>query len=275
MSGGQFPETQLSDGGSSLIGTEESTLRQMGSSRTEVRLQALWIVAYYWPPREAFAHRCLYLAFNDHDAAVRGAALFSLRVKLRGYIQDATGTFEKLLLFLERLDWSVSSALASGVLMRADQAVARAGKTIVTRYRRQAGKFLAEMLVSVDAAKAYLEHQDPMVRTAALSVLYNHWKTGIDFRDFCLNRIATETDSSVRIDVLDTLAALCFKTHDKEVARLCAELARDASEPMNLRRTAYLALLGVVSMPIESILYASTGKFPEDADWPWVDSFLH
>jgi hypothetical protein len=107
----------------------------------------------------------------------------------------------------------------------------------------------------------YLTHEEPMVRYNALSALILDW--GLDeHRATCIHMLHEDSDEDNRSLAAGCLGSLDEGTHNPETLRLLLQVFCDGSENKYVRRSAYLAILDVVSVPREQ-------RPPSAQEWVW------
>ena len=138
-------------------------------------------------------------------------------------------------------------------------------------WHQLAGAHLAEMLADRSAAERYMNHTDPRLRRAALSVLFFYWKATDSLR-LASERLMTEDpDPAVRLDALATLCACYANSDDDRIGRVLAEITRDESAAVEFRRLAYEGLFAVRGIPVQSWPRVHAADFPNQVDWAFVD----
>jgi hypothetical protein len=260
-----------------MMNSKDGTLHYLKVTNASLRLAAASLVADYWHPDESFAAPCLTLAFSDPEPLIRGAALSALVYKLHSYVEDKSGMFRKLLTFLRSLDPSFSDPSIHEVQKHAAEVAQWAGERALLERQQLAGKHLDEMMRSVSGATAYLDDPVANIRAAAILLLYEHWKIKpFDLRSICMRMVMNDRDMEARIHAQGILSCVCFKTDDREVGRLLARIVRDNSEPIKLRKAAYVSLFSVRGLPAARILQAAETDFqdPSNVDWGFVETFL-
>jgi hypothetical protein len=260
-----------------MMNSKDATLHYLNVAEGSLRLAAASLVADYWHSDERFAPWCLNLAFNDPEAEIRGAALNALLYKLHSYVEDKSGTFRRFVTFLRSLDPSLSDPAIHEVYQHAVEAVQWADEQALLKRQQLAGEHLDEMMRSRAAAMAYLDSPASNLRSAALLTLHDHWKEQpFDLRGLCMRMLMHDLDIDVRIHAEDVLNCVCIKTDDREVGRLLANIVSDGSEPIKLRKAAYVSLFSVRGLPVSRILEAAEMDFqhPSDVDWGFVETFL-
>lgn len=240
-----------------------------------LRLAAASLIAEYWPPHEAFAAPCLYLAFADPESAIRGAAIASLLYKLYPFVQDPSGLLGKLLRHLRSLEAPIDDELAREVRKEVSDDIQRAEEQGLLLCKQLAGDHFIEMVQAGAAVATYLEHPNANLRRAALLILYKYWRANVDMRNICMHLTRNDPDIEVRIEAQGVLSAVSAQTNDAEVGHLLAQIVRDSSEPIRLRKAAYISLFIVRPMPISRVLHATSADFPKEVDWAFVDTFLY
>jgi len=145
-------------------------------------------------------------------------------------------------------------------------------------WRALAGPLLDDMLKSRSGAERHLEHRDPKVRIAALSVLSDFWKPDESLRKISEHMALNDPDSEVRGVALCDLGSCYRGTRDKRIGRLLAAIVRDEQKPVSTRTVAYSALFDLCGQPLSwPGLYneiIAQFRFPEDVNWGFVDEFL-
>jgi hypothetical protein len=145
-------------------------------------------------------------------------------------------------------------------------------------WQRLAGDLVDEMLESPERAKRFLDHPEPLTRIAAVDVLSQHWKSPAGLATV-FERMAFE-DGDLRVrGVALTAFALCYSyTDDTRVGRVLARIVRDEEQPARFRSAAYRGLFRLRGriLGLEGLCPPppSSPRFPEEIDWPFVDSFL-
>jgi hypothetical protein len=255
--GAELPELKRS---------RDKTAKLFDSPNPTLRLTAASLAAEHWPGSAQIAREVLRLAFDDPDAAVRGAALKALSKNV-GHIYDPTDFLENLLrgLFPERREFI---AYAQGVKERMERGMRQ-------RWEELGGTHVPSMLESRSSAESYLEDSDANLRTVALFILKDHWKPDERFGRMCERMALEDSDLNVRKLALATLAGCFSDTDDPRVGKLLASMVYDASLPESLRLTAYRSLFTVRPSPIATMIAIGSARFPADVDWEFVDSFLN
>jgi hypothetical protein len=271
---GETPKWEEWAGGHlpALMRLPDETLACLRSADASIRLAAIALVAEYWQPAERFADDTLRLAFEDPDARIRGAALSSL-LHLWPFVGDPTGLLRHL---LDEL-FSRPSIEEAAQMMRPVYKDRLEIRQMMKRlWEERAGPHAARMLESRATAEAYLTHPQANLRLAAIMVLKDHWKPDASFVATCEMMVLNDTDPEVRAVAVVTLAG-CYKgTDDRRVGGVVARVVQETSAPLSLRRAAYRSLFQIRGMPYEAYANAASDslRFPEDADWQFVNSFL-
>jgi hypothetical protein len=250
-----------------LMQSREKMVALLNDTDATLRLTACSLAAEYWPGSAQIAREVLRLAFDDPDAAVRGAALKALS-RNSGHVSDPTDFIENLLreLFPGRREF----------LNYAQSAVEQVRTAKRQLWEELGGVHTPRMLESRAAAESYLEHHDANLRTAAIFILKDHWKPDEWFTRMCERIAFQDSDLKVRKLALSTLACCFSNTDDPRIGKLLASLVNDASIPQELCLTAYRSLFTIRPMPTDGVIAVGSAsfRFPADVDWKFVDSFF-
>jgi hypothetical protein len=256
-----------------MMNSRDTTAQYLADAHPSLRLAAVSLVAEYWRSDEYFVAPCLRLAFDDPVSVIRGAAIVCLMHGLHSYVDDASGLFGKLMAYLRNCE-PIPCELVHAVQKEANDAIAEMHEQGLAELRQLADGHLEDMRQSVAAAVTYLDHPNMNLRRAALLALYEYWKADFDLRGACMRIIRYDRDLVVRKEAQNILSTICYHTNDSEVVQLLTQMVRDTSEPIELRKNAYLALFIVRPMPVNRILQVTTPgfQFPEDVDWTFVST---
>jgi hypothetical protein len=255
-----------------MMNSPDSTVRYLTNANTSLRLTAASLVAEYWSPDELFAAPCLRLAFGDPDAEVRGAALVCLLNGLHSFVDDPSGVLREILRFLRSVE-PIAEALIHTLRTELNEGIEELHEQRIAELRQLAGEHLGEMCQSAATAVDYLRHPAENLRRAALLALYEYWRADFDVRSAAMQLIRNDDDLTVRLEAQNILSAVCYRTNDPEVRQFLAAMVRDSSEPMEIRKGAYLAMFMVRPMPVGRILQITSPdfRFPEEVDWAFVN----
>jgi hypothetical protein len=142
-----------------------------------------------------------------------------------------------------------------------------------------AGSHLPPMLKSRLDAERYLNHPEPNVRITSIEVLAHHWKTNESLVNACRQIAFSDPDSVVRNVALITFGSYYSGTNDAGTGRLLARIVRDEQQPAKFRSAAYCALFKL--RPGAVLFWDGLNQnpptdfpFPDQVDWPLVDSYL-
>jgi len=250
----------------------DRTVLHLTSAIVPLRLAAVALVVYYWPPRESFAGPCLQLAFDDQEPAIRGGALRGL-LSLQTYISDGRGWLTNLLnsLYGALSDQHVTSAQRTLVEGRAS-----IKQFECDTMKKLAGAQLDNILQSRAAAESFLRNPDPQLRRAALFALGHNWEVTRDLADQCEILLFADPDTKVRLGALANIGAFYHESDDRRIGDMLARMVYDAAQPNDLRIHAYRLLFHVRGMPlaVKEKAWSLEFSFPDEVDWVFVDSFL-
>jgi hypothetical protein len=145
-------------------------------------------------------------------------------------------------------------------------------------WRRLLGDRLDKLLGSREATIQAFHDANSQVRQGAFSIMALHWKPDPD--DEHIFRVAafSDVDLNVRADALSCLIQLYECSGDRSFGAELAQIVRDKSKSVPLRRTAYQGLfrIGGLIMPFEALeaFLRFENDLPQDLDWTIVDSYL-
>ncbi|HEY1785435.1 MAG TPA: hypothetical protein VGG30_07790, partial [Pirellulales bacterium] len=235
-----------------MIGSREATKSCFRHAEASVRRTAVCVAASYWSRgSEMLVADCLWLAFEDEDPTVRGAALQALSRQMP-YIVDRSGWLRRLFdPAAERpADDEADSrleAIEASVNMMRTWAAAKARDSV----GELAGPFATKMHSSMSAARDSLNNADPRIRRAAIIALSFKWKAYELLAVRCEQLARHDPDDSVRVQAARTLGACYARTDDVRIGRLLADTVWDSSARADLRRSAYESLLMIRGVKIE------------------------
>jgi hypothetical protein len=85
--------------------------------------------------------------------------------------------------------------------------------------------------------------------------------------------IQNGTDDSKRASAISTLSIKYLKSGNQRIGGVIAGFVKDDSIDKDLRLFAYLCLLDISTRKHEEYPDLKTFRFPDDADWSFVDQF--
>lgn len=257
-----------------MMDDPDVTFQALADAETRIRLTAASLVDLYWPPNALFAERCLHLAFEDSEPAIRGAAIRSVYYKLHRFLRAPTEEWMKLRASLFAGEQSGIASNYHDMLFEAKAAVAKAESTVVDLCRFLADDQFASISKSTELAEQHATSSNPRIRRAALLSMSLHPRSDNFFR-ICSDLLLNDRDLDVRVQALDVLSAAYARTNDREIGKLMAGIVQDAAQPAELRRRLYVSLYLVRGMPVDRLLKAADDTcFPDEVDWDFVRTFL-
>jgi|GEM_PF-5887589 len=167
----------------------------------------------------------------------------------------------------------ILDALANGV----GEIQANMEKSRLERWKATAADN-SDMLVSPESALAYLEHADPTVRIAAISVASQRWPANAMIALGCARLALDDRDNNVRSVAMVCLGT-CYKdSGDEKISRLLAMIAANEQNGKDMRRSAYAGLLMVqgVDLIFHNPSFENPQDFPipEGIDWGILSRFV-
>lgn len=244
----------------------------LNAPETNLRLAAISLVAEHWLAGQQFASDVLRMAFHDVEPAVRGAALTALPLNAQ-HIVDATRTLRKLLAELFPLQ-TPRVSLRQNRLEFMERLLRKA-------FGEERFAHAKPMFQSRSLAEACLEHEDLEIRRAALVVLEAHCESAVpgepdeQFGKTCERLALTDRDTSIRSLALGCLGSLYAAAGNARVEQLIAWIVFDASEPLEVRISAYRSLLEIRGRFVFDGAVSESFRFPEDVDWGFVKSIFN
>jgi hypothetical protein len=166
-----------------------------------------------------------------------------------------------------------SSDYYDDILRRADRHGVEIKVSLDRRLAELAGTSLGRITESADAAAALLGDDSPALRRAAILALAHHWRVSprTSYAAAVLDLARRERDPEVRRDALGGLGVVFRETDDVEVGYLLAQTVKDAGEPREVRRAAYVGLCFLRAAYKEAWAIPT---FPDAVDWHFVERFL-
>jgi hypothetical protein len=159
----------------------------------------------------------------------------------------------------------------------ADEARKRARARNQRFWAELAGRELDKMMLSPLATQEYLRHADAKFRQVAIGICIEHWGLNKAIAP-ALEKIAREdTDETVRSVALLYLGTHAYNSsNDKRIGKILVGVLKDQSSSLLIVKRAYLALFGLRGIPPYSWpqVWSKQFRFPEDVDWPFVNSHL-
>lgn len=129
--------------------------------------------------------------------------------------------------------------------------------------------------LSQDATTAYryLNHHDPKIRFAALTLVWiNDWITE-EIADISEEMALSDPDENVRGQAIIGLTSFYDGTNNSRIGRFLAKIVCNEDEGTAVRKVAYRSLF-LMPESIRLPLPAATGfRFPADVDWALVRKF--
>lgn len=107
-----------------------------------------------------------------------------------------------------------------------------------------AGSLYDELVQSEERAMAHLFDADRNLRIAAIDICHSVWNcsANVGFLNACQDVAAADPDDSVRTHALEIFGAALESSQDPSACQFLADLAKDGTNPEEVRRAAYWAL---------------------------------
>jgi hypothetical protein len=120
----------------------------------------------------------------------------------------------------------------------------------------------------------FLDHLDPDLRLAAITMFGAHWGSDERFGDACERLAWSDSDDEVREAAIGQLGWRYWETSDFRIGGLLAEIVHDETQDASVRRTAYFSLYKIRGRSLRERPSRKDFRFPEDVDWSLVGVFL-
>ena len=141
-----------------------------------------------------------------------------------------------------------------------------------------AGPELERMQLNPERAEQLLDHSDPKLRRAAISILSDTSDVRRLLPKF-LSLLARDQEPGVQMTLIRAIVACCSKSGNPAVSKVIAQIVASDALPIQVRDVAYQALFQINDAPVYSWpeVKRSLGdfQFPDDIDWRFVDTFIN
>ncbi len=257
------------------------------SSLESVRLAAILATIEFSPNDPDLLCAIVDLIFDDTSARVRGTALRAAAT-LERTKKDANVLLSSLADKMSeqfQIEVGAIDTRLSGLWLRSVDLLTTARDTLSATkamheqlLEKNSRGLLTKMRADRAFAKSQLDNSDPSVRATAIGVLTSNYDPTPEILALCEQWSMNEHDVGVRIACVGALNRFFRKSSDPRIARIFAQLVRDDSSHVNLRKAAYEALFYLLNRPQEEwpMMREAIGQFsyPDDIDWAFVDSCL-
>ena len=140
---------------------------------------------------------------------------------------------------------------------------------------KQVGLAVLELVKTEPHVADLLASGDVKVRYAALAVSSMNRAINEEIATHCEKLARTDPEQSVRGLALTCLSSFYEKKNNARIGQLFATVVHDENESPDVRWVAYNGLCSLREEAHCSISATKpSSRFPEDADWAWVDSFF-
>jgi hypothetical protein len=156
-------------------------------------------------------------------------------------------------------------------LANVDATLSAAHRDELNELRAMAYQHFDIMIGSPEATEAYVSHDDYDLKYVALSLLATHWRAmSPKTADVVRQLVRSESIKTIVLAGIWCLRAAYGRSKNRSVLDLFAEIVKDETRPIEIRKAAYLGLFQV-SDDMQSAPSVLKLDFPKHVDWSFIE----